>query len=143
MEVGGFLDLLCDFIIYSLIPPAVAYGEDRCRSGTPGMPPVDWRSVAYLEATFHINNFVLFYVAAVAAKVDSEHGKQKSAELTSLAMRPALIEGFESGIMFTVMLAFPSYIESVAWVMGCTVIAGIVQRLLYVIPVLGKLDRGS
>lgn len=141
MEVGGFLDLLCDFIIYSAIPPAVAYGEDRSRSRIPGLPSVDWRIIAYLEATFHINNFVLFYVAAVAAKVDSERGEQKSAELTSLVMQPALIEGFESCIMFTIMLAFPGYIESVAWVMGCTVIVGIIQRLLYVIPVLGELDR--
>lgn len=41
LELGGFLDLLCDFVIYSLIPPAVAFGEDRCRSTANGLSPVD------------------------------------------------------------------------------------------------------
>ncbi|KAJ5489568.1 hypothetical protein N7539_004458 [Penicillium diatomitis] len=141
-EAGGFIDLLCDFLIYSLIPPAVAHGEDRYRSRNMGLPPVNWRSVAYLEVTFHINNFLLFYAAAVAAKVEFDHnGQQKSAELTSVVLRPALIEGFESGIMFTIMLAFPSYIESVAWVMGCTVTVGIIQRVMYIVPALVKLDQ--
>lgn len=141
LEVGGFLDLLCDFIIYSLIPPAVAHGEDRYRSTAVGLPPVDWRSVAFVEATFHINNFVLFYVAAVAAKVQFQGGKQESTELTSLIMKPALVEGFESAIAFTLLLAFPSHIESLAWGMGCAVLIGIVQRLFYIIPVLRQVDK--
>lgn len=143
LEVGGFLDLLCDFTIYSLIPPAVALGEDRYRSTAVGLSPVDWRSVAFVEATFHINNFVLFYVAAVAAKVQFRDGKQKSTELTSLIMKPALVEGFESAIAFTLMLTFPSHIESLAWGMGCAVLIGIVQRLFYIIPVLKQVDRAD
>lgn len=141
LEMGGFLDILCDFIIYSLIPPAVALGEDRCRSTAAGLSPVDWRSVAFLEATFHINNFVLFYVAAVAAKVQCQGGKKKSTELTSLIMKPALVEGFESAIAFTLMLTFPSHIESLAWGMGCAVVIGIAQRLFYIIPVLRLVDQ--
>lgn len=141
METGGFLDLLCDFIIYSLIPPAVAHGEDRYRSTAVGLSPVDWRSVAFLEATFHINNFVLFYVAAVATKIQSQSGKQRSADLTSVIMKPALVEGFESAIAFTLMLMFPSQIESLAWGMGCAVLIGIGQRLLYIIPALKQIDR--
>lgn len=141
METGGFLDLLCDFIIYSLIPPAVACGEDRYRSTVVGLSAIDWRSVAFLEATFHINNFVLFYVAAVAAKVQSQGGKQKSTDLTSLIMKPALVEGFESAIAFTLMLTFPNHIESLTWGMGCAVLIGIVQRLFYIIPVLKQVDR--
>jgi phosphatidylserine synthase len=141
LEMGGFLDLLCDFIIYSLIPPAVACGEDRYRSSAVGLSPVDWRSVAFLEGTFHINNFVLFYVAAIAAKVQFEGGEQKSTDLTSLIMKPALVEGFESAVAFTLMLTFPSKIESLAWGMSCAVLIGIVQRLSYIIPVLRQVDR--
>jgi hypothetical protein len=57
-------------------------------------------ALTLLEASFHVNNFVLFYSAAVAAN-------RKDIELTSVTMRPALIEGFESGLIFTPMLVWP------------------------------------
>ncbi|KAK5019904.1 hypothetical protein LTR60_000029 [Cryomyces antarcticus] len=101
--LGGFLDLLSDFILYSLIPIALAHGQDRRLEDavdTVSSASVDWRAVAVLEATFHINNFVLFYIGAVvAAKADGE--------LTSVVMTPALIEGLESGLIFTAMFAWP------------------------------------
>ncbi|KAI9718530.1 MAG: hypothetical protein M1812_003981 [Candelaria pacifica] len=126
-ELGGFLDLLSDFIIYSLLPIAVAQGE--------GQSPavfVDWRAIAVLEATFHVNNFVLFYVAAVAAKRDKN-------ELTSVTMRPALIEGFESGLLFTAMLAYPYYITWLSWGMSATIAMGIIQRVTFLLPILSGL----
>lgn len=137
MEAGGFLDLLCDFIIYSLIPAAVMYGEEIYRGA------VDWKSIVFLEISFHINNFVLFYVAAVEAKVNTSHKNKKKPELTSLVMTPALVEGVESGVLFTLMLAFPRYIGSIAWIMGVAVSIGIVQRLVYLLPVLGTLDSAG
>ncbi|PVH75134.1 hypothetical protein DL98DRAFT_602336 [Cadophora sp. DSE1049] len=125
--LGGFLDLLGDFIIYSLIPAMLAYGQERKRA------EVDWRAVALLEATFHINNFMLFYVSAVvAAKPDDE--------LTSVSMRPALVEGLESGVLFTAMFVWPQHLTLLCWVMSGAVIVGIGQRLYFIIPSLKGLD---
>ena len=124
-DLGGFLDLLSDFIIYSILPIAVAYGQDR------GLHHVDWISIATLEATFHVNNFVLFYSAAVAAQKSDE-------ELTSVTMRPALIEGFESGLLFTAMLTWPEHTNIWARLMILGVVIGISQRTLAVIGVLGS-----
>ena len=86
-----------------------------------------------LEASFHINNFVLFYIAAVAAKRDKK-------ELTSVTMRPALIEGFESGMIFTAMVIWPGHITWLCWGMSAAVAVGVVQRVSYLIPVLKRLD---
>ncbi|KAL9132078.1 MAG: hypothetical protein Q9217_000114 [Psora testacea] len=125
-DLGGFLDLLCDFVIYSLLPIAVALGFDDSRSSL--------MALAFLEASFHINNFVLFYVAAIAEK-----GKRKekdSKELTSVMMRPALIEGAESGILFTAMLAYPNYIRVLSLAMAGLVSIGIVQRTYWIVTVL-------
>ena len=122
-DLGGFLDLLGDFIVYSLLPISIAIGQD--------VTPRCWEAVAILEATFHVNNFILFYVAAVAEKREGK-GAPKAKELTSVMMRPALIEGTESGVIFTLMLAFPSYIEASSWLMAGLVIVGIVQRTLWV-----------
>lgn len=88
-----------------------------------------------LEATFHINNFVLFYIAAVvAAKLDGE--------LTSVSMRPALVEGLESGVLFTAMFVWPAYLTELCWVMSGAVMVGVGQRVYYIVPALRSLDLG-
>jgi phosphatidylglycerophosphate synthase len=125
-QLGGFLDLLSDFIVYSLLPIAIARGQV-------GVVQVDWTAVAMLEASFHVNNFVLFYLAAVAA------GK-RDGELTSVTMMPALIEGFESGLLFTMMLVWPAQISLWSKVMAVGVAFGTLQRVWTIIPVLTRLD---
>lgn len=121
-DLGGFLDLLGDFIVYSLLPISIAAGQD-------GSSMV-WKAVAILEAIFHVNNFVLFYLAAIAEK---RHGKEdrNSVQLTSVMMRHALIEGTESGVLFTAMLLFPEYIDIWCWFMAGLVTIGVVQRTLW------------
>ena len=139
-DLGGFLDLLADFIIYSLIPIASSWpllsSAPSLESRGVALPAL---SVALLEATFHVNNFVLFYVGAVVEKrkamaAHDDNGGVK--ELTSVAMRPALIEGTESGLLFTAMLAMPSYIEPLSWTMAVLVSIGIVQRVIWLAPLL-------
>ena len=117
--LGGFLDLLADFITYSLLPITIAAPRQDAN--------LFW--IALLEASFHINNFVLFYSAAVAAE-------KKDDELTSVTMRPALIEGFESGVLFTLMLAFPRWINTLSMAMMIGVAVGITQRTWAVCEVL-------
>ena len=126
-DLGGFLDLLADFILYSLIPIAVAHGTESISA--------TWRGVAVLESTFHVNNFILFYVAAVAEKRRATSAKA-SKELTSVIMQPALIEGMESAVIFTLMLAFPSRICALSWTMASLVTVGILQRAFWVIGAL-------
>ena len=127
-DLGGFLDLLGDFIVYSILPMAVAHGFDNSSAV--------WRAVAVLEATFHVNNFILFYIAAVAEKSRAKDGKASS-ELTSLMMRPALVEGVESALFFTTMLAFPTAIEILSWTMAGLVCLGIGQRTVWIVGALG------
>tara|TARA_R110002003_G_scaffold448_5_gene19859 strand:+ start:13841 stop:14470 length:630 start_codon:yes stop_codon:yes gene_type:complete len=125
-DFGGYVDLLCDFIIYSAIPICCALGSGHADESV-------WLAIAVLEATFHVNNFVLFYVGAVVEK-HKHHGNEhekKVAELTSIAMRPALIEGTESAVLFTAMLIFPGYLSHLSWCMAVFVCVGIVQRTVW------------
>ena len=112
---------------YSILPMTIAHGSD----GT----STTWRAVAVLEATFHVNNFILFYIAAVAEKLQAKGGKSLT-ELTSVMMRPALIEGMESALLFTIMLAFPSGIQAISWTMASLVCIGIAQRTFWIIDAL-------
>ncbi|KAF7514265.1 hypothetical protein GJ744_000035 [Endocarpon pusillum] len=125
-QLGGFLDLLSDFIIYSLLPISVARGQSE-------FVLIDWTALALLEASFHVNNFVLFYVAAVAA--DKNDG-----ELTSVTMKPALIEGFESGLLFTMMLIWPARINVWSRIMAAGVAFGTAQRVWISVPILKRFD---
>lgn len=131
-ELGGFLDLLSDFIVYSAIPISIAYGQ-YVANGPEWFTASAFLSITILESTFHVNNFVLFYIAAVSAT------KQKG-ELTSLTMKPALIEGFESGLIFTAMFIWPEYVVAMSWAMSCGVIIGTVQRVASLIGILKNLE---
>ncbi|KAL8881900.1 MAG: hypothetical protein Q9192_007691, partial [Flavoplaca navasiana] len=84
-ELGGFLDLLGDFIVYSLLPISIAWGTSSSSSSSSVLDfgagrdrERVWLSVAILEATFHVNNFVLFYVAALVEKAGAESKGQKA-----------------------------------------------------------------
>ncbi len=133
-DYGGFLDLLGDFVVYSFLPMAVVLGFDDTSQG--------WRAVAVLEASFHVNNFILFYVASVAEKLRVASAKD-STELTSVMMRPALIEGTESAILFTLMLAYPAAIQLLSSIMAGLVCIGICQRVAWTLIALGKQSYGA
>ncbi|TKA33374.1 hypothetical protein B0A50_00927 [Salinomyces thailandicus] len=142
-DLGGFFDLLGDFVIYSFIPIA-------CATALPGSSAYHtkrlWGAVAWTEATFHVNNFVLFYIAAITEKqkavnatsgsTDSKKGEGKVKELTSLSMKPALVEGAESGLVFTIMLAKPEWTETLCWALAAGVSIGTFQRVSWVVDVL-------
>lgn len=145
-DLGGFLDLLSDFIIYSLIPICCGLGPSPDASGTATVRL--WAAISCAEATFHVNNFVLFYIAAITEKqkaakaqgaadgTGAEKDGWKIKELTSLSMRPALVEGAESGLIFTVMLAMPEWTELLCWVLAVGVVIGTMQRVYWIVHVL-------
>ena len=128
-ELGGFLDILNDFVVYSLLPIGVAHGQDRLSL----QEQIYWPAVAWLEASFHVNNFILFYIAAVA-------GGRQPEELTSVSMQPALIEGFEARLLFTAMLIWPSYSGVLSWAMAAGVAVRCAQRVSRLVPALRKLN---
>lgn len=135
-DLGGFLDLLGDFIIYSTIPIccATAASLDSDASSMQRL----WLTVATTEATFHVNNFVLFYIAAVAEKQKVSQNEAVVKDLTSVMMRPALVEGAESGLVFTVMLAQPEWTEVLCCILSVGVAIGTMQRVRWVVQALSK-----
>lgn len=158
--LGGFLDLLGDFVVYALVPIGIGLGNERfsATSVTSGLGgsltssstplAVNWKAIAVLEATFFINNFVLFYISGVAAEMSSPQrsvqsgteggdriAKQKD-RLTSVIMTPALVEGLESGVLFTCMFVFPRWLNTWCWVMSVGVAAGTVQRVKWAVEAL-------
>lgn len=132
-DVGSFLDLSSDFVIYSAIPIAIGIGQTAV-DGHETTHIYRWLGISLVEATFHVNNFMLFYCAAVAPQLQQD-------EVTSVKMRPALIEGFESGVLFSVMFLWPQYIGTLCWLMAVLVLVGVVQRFWYIVTLLSASSK--
>lgn len=140
-DLGGFLDLLGDFIVYALIPIGCAVGNGRAGTASWEQMAGDLLAVALLESAFWLNNFVLFYIAALAEKRNAQGLRREDDEVTSLAMRPALVEGLESGIFFTLMLAAPEYVGPLSGVMFLGVVYGTWQRVNWLVAALWMKNR--
>lgn len=134
-DLGGFWDLLGDFVVYASIPISCAMSRAHA---TATDARADLLAVSLLEAAFFVNNFALFYMAAVAEKAAAEErsgssseGKRKTEQLTSLMMRPALVEGAESAAFFTLMLVFPEWVRLLSYIMFLGVVVGTGQRAVW------------
>jgi len=110
------VELMCKKV-YSLIPIGIAFSPSSPPSSSTILP------LSLLLSSFHVNNVILFYLSSALPP-------SSSTELTSLRMVPAIIEGTESLIFLTLMIAFPGWFVVMSWVMACLVGLNIIQRSL-------------
>lgn len=102
---GGFLDILCDFIIYGGIVFAFALNN-----------PENLLSAAFLLFSFigPITAFLAYAIVAAKRQITTEiRGKKAFYYLGGLC------EGTETAIALLLMILFPEYFQVIAWVFGC------------------------
>ncbi len=119
-DFGGYIDLLADFAVYAAIPIGVA-ADSGSSNG--------WIAVAVLLATFYLNAISWSFLSAVLARRGAD-GPQDTRR-TTLAMPPGLVEGAETLVLFTLMLAFPSWAIGLCWLMAGGVLISVLQRLAW------------
>ncbi len=59
-DLGGYLDILCDFIVYALVPIGVTLGRPAAFQSDAG-----WVTLALLEGVYFVNAAGLFQLAAI------------------------------------------------------------------------------
>ena len=100
-DFGGYLDILVDFTIYGLIPLSVTAAHPSYEA---------WVACSFLEVTFFVNAAGLFFLSALIEKnknaAEAYKGKK---EVTTIKMPPALMEGTESIIMFSLIVLLPDW----------------------------------
>ncbi len=101
-DLGGYLDMLADTVGYAAVPLGVAVG-----AGDEGV----WTTCAVLLASFYVNALSWTYLSALLEKRGT--GVATSGEATSIRMPVGLVEGAETIVLLTVVLAWPA---SAAWV---------------------------
>ncbi|ELR22768.1 CDPalcohol phosphatidyltransferase [Acanthamoeba castellanii str. Neff] len=145
-DFGGYLDIICDFIVYTTIPIDLAFFQvtSACSNATIDVPsrgcgfkaadgtswgPLFWllASLSFLLGTYFINAASLFMLGGILEKRNL--GAQTRGEKTTLTMPVGLIEGTETIIFYSLFIALPQHLTALFVLFGSLVAVTILQRL--------------
>lgn len=116
-DLGGYLDIMADFVVYALLPIGIAAAD----------PTSDrFRAVLVLLATFYVNAASWMYLAAIL-----ERRKAAGRALTAVAMPPGLVAGTETIVFFAAFLLWPAHLVPLALAMAALVLVGALQRIVW------------
>eukprot|EP01016_Furgasonia_blochmanni_P022515 TRINITY_DN2450_c0_g1_i13.p1 TRINITY_DN2450_c0_g1~~TRINITY_DN2450_c0_g1_i13.p1 ORF type:complete len:169 (+),score=4.94 TRINITY_DN2450_c0_g1_i13:145-651(+) len=118
-DFGGYLDIICDFWVYALIPIGVVCADPSSEK---------WFWCAFMEGTFFVNAASLFFLAAILEKATQT---KKKKELTTVTMPPALIEGAETVVFFSLFIVLQDYTVILYQLFSAGVTFNILQRLYW------------
>lgn len=126
-DLGGYLDIMGDFVVYAFIPLALVVGSPT---------PANYLSLGFLLGAFYINSASWMYLAAILEK--RQQGAKINRELTSITMPPALIGGAETIIFYCLFILFPQYLTWLFGLMSVLVLVSVGQRLRWAVQSLDQ-----
>jgi phosphatidylglycerophosphate synthase len=119
-DLGGYLDIVLDFLVYAAVPLGIAMGQGDLRAV---------RAAAVLLGACFANAASWMYLAAILEK--RALGASATGERTTITMPPGLIAGTETVVLFALMLAWPAGAATVMLAMAALVGVTVVQRLVW------------
>lgn len=117
-DLGAYLDILMDFVVYAAVPIGLAVNADTTNT---------WIAAAVLLASFYVNTISWAYLSALLARRERE----TSGQFTSVTMPGGLIEGAETVVLYALMLAVPSFAPTLFLAMAAAVVITIGQRMVW------------
>lgn len=103
---GGYLDLMADRIVYAALPLGAAAGASGALGGPALLEsPWTWPLTAALLASFYVNIGTVDVIAALLEK--RGQGAAAVGDPTSLRLPAGLVEGFETIVLMSLLLAAP------------------------------------
>ena len=130
-DLGGYLDLMADFTVYTALPLGIAVGISGilpwAGAGEPGqavfMGETVWPATAFVLGAFYINSASWMYLAAILEKRQTA-----SPHVTAVVMPKGFIEGTETIIFFMAVLIFPQFAPLLLWLFGlCVMVSGVLR----------------
>jgi phosphatidylglycerophosphate synthase len=121
-DLGGYLDMLLDVVVYAAIPIGLALAMDSVNV---------WLWLAVMLATFYINAASWMYLSALLEK--RNQGARERGEKTSVTMPPGLIEGAETLVGYTLFLVLPEQVGLLFGLMALLVLFTAAQRLVWAV----------
>lgn len=135
-DLGGYLDLLLDFVVYAAIPIALVY--PRSVPPEPGSPLV----LALLLAAFYVNAASWMYLSALLTKAGAGEAPEARAP-TSIEMPPGIVEGTETIAFYIAFIVFPEALRPLMLTLAGLTAATVVQRLVWAVRSLPRDPYGS
>ena len=128
-DLGGYLDIILDFLVYSLLPIAFVIRATRIAaySGNQGDHLV-WALVG-LMAVFYVNSAGWMYISALLEK--AKQGAALKQETTSVTMPTGIVEGTETLVFYTLFFVFPHLLVYLILAMAILTFLGIIQRAVW------------
>lgn len=124
---GGYQDIVLDHVVYAAIPLGLAWGQWQTST---------LAACALLQASYFLNTISWCYLAALLEK--RQQGACHQAEMTSVTMPAALIEGSETVLFFTAFLLWPDWLTALFCLKACLVSVGVGQRWAFARKVLSR-----
>jgi len=121
-ELGGYLDIVCDFIVYASMPLGMALALDSRAA---------WLASVVLLASWFVNAASWMYLAAVLEKRGA--GATARGEYTSVTMPRGLVAGTETVVFLALFVMVPAQYVPLAWIMAAGVAIGIAQRIRWAV----------
>ena len=119
-DLGGYLDILADLLIYAFIPIGLTFSNGLTAA---------WLSLSLMLASFYLNVGSWMYLSSILEKRNV--GAANSGEKTSVTMPRGLIEGTETVVFFSLFLLFPQYIIPLFLLFTFLTFVGAFQRVLW------------
>ena len=117
-DLGGYLDIMADSIIYALIPFGLVAGMNSSRA---------YLALAAMLALFYINTASWMFLSAILEK----RALRNTVTQTSIIMPSGLVAGFETILFYSVFLLFPSQVITLFMIFTMLVLITVLQRLIW------------
>jgi phosphatidylglycerophosphate synthase len=119
-DFGSYLDILCDFAVYALVPIGIVAGAPT---------PDGWRALAFLLGAFYLNAASWMYLAALIERRGRR--AEVAGKATAVAMPAGLIAGTETIVFYGLFLLFPDRLVLLFLTMASLVLVGVAQRAIW------------
>lgn len=119
-DLGGYVDIVLDFIVYAAIPLALVAGTRSV--------PLAMAALA-MVGSFYVNAASWMYLAAILERKGA--GARARGDLTTVVMPGGLIGGTETIVFYTLFLLIPRFLVPLFTLMTILVLATIIQRLIW------------
>lgn len=122
-DLGGYLDILGDFIVYAAIPFALVIGR--------GSDAGALISLSLLLSAFYVNAASWMYLSALLEKRGA--GARARGESTSVAMPDAAIGGTETLVAYSLLIIVPHYAVPIMLLFAALVAGSVIQRVIWAV----------
>ena len=126
-DLGGYYDIICDFVIYSLVPLGFIFYDEN-----------NSYAFSFLLASF-IGTSSSFLAAAWIIEKNKSLLNLRSNK--SFFYSRGIAEGFETILFFAIMFIFPKYAFLFAWLFGFICWMTLIIRVIHIKLIFSKNDN--